>query len=218
MFRQMLLERITLLLSDVALQRVLVRRLDTLRQGSQDTWEADSLAWFKTIRNRLMLLVGTPGAEGQLPAIGIVLASGGDDAQVQVAGGLWRRTSELIGTLDANVPTSSEVIDHLEYAEGRAADIQLTSWSTGPEESSLLHTMVWWALSSGKEGLRKLGLTRMDLSESGFEPDRSPLYPHVPYVPMVSARISFMYRVREVTGPQKHRVTLSPSSFTLPSY
>lgn len=216
--RQMLTERLVILLGDLDLQRLLVRRLDTLEQGTQTQWETDCLAWFGSLRDRLRVLAGPPHDEGQLPAISVILASGGEDAQVQVAGGLWRRTSELRGTLDADDPTSSMVIDHLEYAEGRMADIQVTSWSTGAEEASLLHTVAWWALSTGKEHLSTMGLTRMDLTESGFVPSESPLAPHVPFVPMVNARLNFMYRTREVTGPQKHRVSLSPSSFTLPSF
>ena len=218
MIRQMLIQRLALLLGDADLQRLLVRRLDTLLQGTQSEWESDSIRWFKSIRDRLGIFAGMPESEGQLPAIGVVLAGGGEDPQVQVAGGLWRRTSELRGTLDADDPTSSEVVDHLEYSEGRQADVQITSWATGPEEAGLLHTIAWWALSTGKEHLQPLGITRMDLSESGFEPDRSPLYPHVPYVPMVNARLNFMYLTREVTGPQKHRVSVLPSSFTLPSF
>lgn len=216
--RQLIIERIAVLLGDVGLQELLISRVDDLRQGSQDRWKADFLSWCKRINERgLRVMASYPIDEGQLPAIGIIQASASEDASLQVCGDVWRRTSELVGTLDAADPTSSAVYDHIELATGWTSDIQVSAWSTGPEEAVFLHTIARWALHSGKEQLTDIGMRDATLSESGFEPTSNPLYPHVPFVPLISFRLAYTYRHREVTGPQKHRVTVLPCSVINPS-
>lgn len=214
LLRQILMERIVILASDEQLQRQLFARQDTLLQGSQAAWVEECVQWIRELPARLKVFATYPHDEPMLPCISVVLNSANEDPAAAVCGDVWDRQSEMIGTLSSTDATLSAVYDHIEYGMGMQVSVQVGSWATGPEEASLLHTVVRWALHSGKDAMLKIGMRDIVLSESGFSPEQSPLYPHVPYVPAVSAQLNYWFRYRERTGPQKHRVQVTACSFT----
>lgn len=216
LLRQVVLERLTVLASDEALQRQLFARQDTLEQGSQDAWVDECVSWFRDISHRLTVIPGYPVEQVQLPCVSIVLQSASEDASSAVCGDVWDRQSELIGILNQSTPTSSAVYDHIEYGMAVQASVQIGSWATGPEETQALHTITRWSLHSGKDRMIRLGLRDITFAESGFEPTGNPLYPRPMFVPLVTAQLTHWYRYRERTGPQKHRLSVLPCTFTLP--
>ena len=215
--REILVNRIQILLSDRPLQELLLRRLDTLNHGSQAQFHKDALEWLRGLSGRLRIEIIYPNDDAALPALSVVMASGSEDPTYATCGDVWRKKSEMIGTLIAADDTSSTVYDHHERTTGITNEIQIGAWSVRPEESSLLFSVARWALFAGKGDLQKAGIPEMSWSESGFQPTTSPLYPHVQYVPMIAARLPYVYQTRLVTGPHPHRITMQPSTFTVPS-
>ncbi len=213
------------LVSDEEAIRSIIRRSDALAFGSQERWEREMrravLDLLSPDGDRYVQVgVGYPTPEIRLPFVSIVKESGGEnDAEAVCGDRLSESRSDIVGEWtpgpsldglplwplpDGTSPPVPPQIDTVQpIGGGYRSTLQVACWSVSPEESILLHSMVWWTLFRGKGELVDAGVHEVRLSDSGFVPDER-MDPRVGYVPTIRVDLSSTYqqlrRTRAVPG------------------
>jgi hypothetical protein len=188
----------------------MVQRLDKLKRGTQDGWEKalrDALIEMLTPSNDnyLQVLLGYPLGIEDLPALSIILASGGENEGEAVVADTLHTSWKLIQP--GSRSERSQVL-----GTGKVSTVQIGAWSTAPERSLLLQAAAHWALFSNKGLLQERGVHEVTYQEGGAEPEED-MIPRVAYVPMITATLKWTFRVthRDIVP---NRVTICPGAFS----
>ena len=220
-------ESTSLLLRDREVQAYvneLVQRLDTLKRGTQDTWE-------KTLRDALRemldpesqryveVMIGYPLGIAQYPALSIVLDSGGENTGEAIAGDEHHRFNTISKPTAVSPPTVATVpiTEHLltrnrVMGTGETSVVQIAAWAVAPERSLLLQAAARWALFHEKGLFQKRGVHDITWREGGVEPSEE-LAPRIAYLPMLIVTLSWTFREtrRERAA---NRVTIGAGTFS----
>lgn len=198
--------------SDDRAMRELLGREDELRHNSANEWR-------RALRTALAemldpstdqyaeVLIGYPAPMGSahLPAISLIVDSGGENASEAVADNVLRVSCEPHGP-------NQEIWETTETGAGQRTVIQVGSWSPAPERSALLVAAVRWALYAMQGQLKTRGIHEVSFTESGIEISRD-LEPRVAFVPIVSTTLLWTFRE---TSRRKvpNRVKILPPTFS----
>jgi hypothetical protein len=184
-----------------------------LRHSSSQEWRAalrDALLQMVDGRSDMYcdVRIGypSPPGEAKLPAISIVMESGGEnEAEATIGDVLHVGYSGLIGP-------RQELYETTVIGSGQTTTLQIGAWATAPERSTLLIAAVKWALYQQKDRMIAKGIHEISLSESGVEisPD---LEPRVGYMPTIIARINWTFRLSS-RRRVPNRVTLARGNFS----
>lgn len=204
----------------------LVSRVDTLYNGSQDTWTKalrDALREMldPSSQQYVRVTVGYPRGIEQTPALAVVLEGGGENVAEALCGDEGRRTYTLTrtytGNLEAtaaNVPDTQSILHRDRIMEtGQTSTLQVSAWTTAPERSLLLQAAAKWALFHQKGRMAEQGIHEITWRAGGVEvsPD---FEPRISYLPMLILTINWTYReTRRDVAP--NRVTLGTPTFSV---
>lgn len=198
--------------SDARAVEELIGREDELRHNSANEWR-------RALRGALLqmldpssdqyaeVLIGypTPMGSARLPAISLIVDSGGENAAEAVADNVLRVSSAFHGP-------NQEIWETTEIGAGQRSVVQIGSWSPSPERSTLLVAAVKWSLYAMQELLTGRGIHEVSFSEGGVEVSKD-LEPRVAYVPMISATLLWTFR-ESVRRKVPNRVRVLPPVFS----
>lgn len=177
-----------------------VRAIDELVGFDSDLRHTGGDEWRRALRDALLEMVDpssdlycdvrigypVPPGQAKMPAISIVVESGGENEAEAVIGDVQHVSySDLIGP-------DQTLYETLTIGSGQTSVIQVGAWATSPERSALLRAAIKWALYQQKDRLITRGVHEISFSESGFEvsPD---LEPRVAFVPTVNVRMNWTF-------------------------
>lgn len=201
--RQALIEEFRLLASDRDRMLEIVRRVDDLRESSGADWERD----LRQAAVRMLLPehpgegvrfgLGYPDGDGVMPFVSIVVGASPEDASNATMGNVQHRRCQFEG---------DRLIEFTTLGEPYTTNVQVGSWTTAPEESLLLHSLVREALKAGEGRLARAGILELSLADVGLEPD-SDDFPRTGYVPVWQCSIRWTRRmVRRRHVPHTYRL------------
>ncbi len=206
--RALLITGLAVLAGDAERIGEIVRRVDVLRQGSQDEWEKDLTKALRRVLDPreatfVRVLIGYPDDAAHLPCISVTYESGSEDQAGAVHGDVLRRRSEVIGSGD-----SLRVQRVTELGIDRTSVVQIGCWSPAPELSLLLQAAVTNVLLVHKGQLSAAGVHDVSLADGGAPTDQqTQIDLRVAYVPLVVVTLGWTYRTT--------RRKLVPNSATL---
>lgn len=197
-------------------------RLSELFYRPDDLFGASSASWTEGMKKALLAMisetptrggltvsVGYPMREAVLPCISLVTESDGENDSEGLAGNnggqAWRTTGIPVDPAD---PAASRALYRTE-AWGWRTVVQVGAWSTQPEGAALLSTLARYLLLTGQGQLSAAGVHELSVDGSGFEPTEHPLYPAIPYVPLLRVTLLWTLRATGRIEPQPRRVTVS---------
>jgi hypothetical protein len=171
----------------------LIGRQDSLRHNTANEWRraltAAMLEMLDPSSDQFAeVLIGypTPPGKARLPAISLVVDSGGENPAEAVAGNILRVSSEFHGP-------DQEAWETTEIGAGQRTTVQIGAWSPAPERGILLTAAVKWCLYFAQDLLKQRGIHEVSYTEGGVQVPPE-LEPRVAYCPMVSATMLWTFR------------------------
>jgi len=204
--RQVLLEGLVELAGDRFRQDELFARVDDMLQGTQDAWAKEMRAALLRMaqpgrKGGISVAVGYPQDEALLPYVSIIGDAGSEEGnQASMGDVLGRHFDQDTGTLYTVIGTEW------------SSTIQIGSWATVGEESTLLHQLVKHVAFRAKGSLIAAGVRDVSLSESGFAPGEV-YYPRVMWVPMLRLTLEWTYRQTRRKRPVATSFQITTTNF-----
>lgn len=209
LMRQTLIEGLGRFAADSLRMEEMFTRSDDLTLGSQeavlDQARALVRAWVREPRTRPRVTIGYPMAEARLPCLALVEASDTQDSSSLT----HADRQKTIETVDADGwGVRQSVLGHQ-----RLAQVQVSAWSVAPELSHFLSAVALNILTVDVHRLQAGGVQSVTTAKSGTQLD-APQFPHVRYLPMVTASVSYRYRTstRQDRLPSSMGVTFTFTS------
>lgn len=231
--REVLFNGLHELANDEVALAELVQRVDTLRDGSQDTWTADLVAAFRSMMDPasddyLQFRMGLPFEAGHLPCVSLIKEAGAEDTGGAVAGDVLDEKYVQIGTYDytpqaGSLPTPSVVAPvtgtpllekHTKIGTAWTTTVQVGSWTTSVELSLVLDAAINHVLFRDKGRLAAAGVVDVGLTEGGSPTDESQQVSlRVGYVPLQRVTLDWI-RAQTFREPGLNRIRILPSTFS----
>lgn len=205
--RQVLLEGLVELAGDRFRQDEIFGRVDDMLQGTQDDWNQEMrTALLQMVRpgalGGIRVAVGYPHAEARLPHVSIVTEAGSEEGGQATMGDVLHRTfDEDTGT------------QHLVKGTEWSSVVQIGSWATSGEASTLLAQMVRNVVFEKKGSLIAAGVRELTLSETGFQPGDEH-WPRVMWVPMLRVNMEWTFRQTMRRRPVPTSFQISRTTYT----
>lgn len=202
-------EEMARLAGDRARQDELFARPEGHRPNTDvDRWAAEMRRAFDALLdpagNGINVTIGYPMQPTHMPAVSVVIAGGGEDDASATMGNVLHRTGEALGDLaDDSGRARSNTLIGIDWR----TTVQVGSWTTAPELTSVLHAVVKMLLFGAKGRLMPAGVYDIALSDSGIQPDPN-FYPLTSYVPIVSLRMTHTIGQTRRHDPVATKVTV----------
>ena len=214
--REVLMEAMTELAGDRFRQDELFARKDTgLRTGTSGVWLSEMRDIFSGMLNEesrgVGVGVGYPTEDAHLPYLSVIASGGGEDDSTATMGNVLARQGEAMGDL---TKATGRVREHVAIGIDWRTNIQIGSWTTAPELSTVLHAVVKHLMFRHKGRMLVAGVTDLVLSDSGFEPNAQ-LHPRTGWVPVVSVRLSHTMVQTRRTDPVPTKITAGVGKFSV---
>ena len=213
--REVLLEGMAELAGDeFRLDEMFGRKDEALLTGTATTWLQEMRDIFRTMVEEesrgIGVGVGYPSEHVHLPYVSIVSSGGGEDDSSATMGNVLSRRGEALGNM---ADDSARAREHTALGLDWRTTVQVGSWTTSPELSTVLHAAVKHILFRLKGRLAVAGVLDVALSDAGFEPDPR-FHPRTAYVPVVSVRLGHtMVQTRRV-DPAPTKITTGSGKFS----
>lgn len=210
--QEALVNGLAVLASDnFALEEVVARR-DALRHNSSEKWRKSMKAALIEMADpssdmHADVIIGYPVPQGtaKLPALSIVVSTGGENTGEAVTGNSLRRFVEPHGP-------NNEVWETREVGAGQTTVLEVGAWATAPDRSALLNAAAKWALYQQRQRLLLRGVHEITFREGGVNVAPE-LDPRVAYLPILSVTLSWTFR-QSVRQKVPNRTRLLKGSFS----